>query len=675
MKNPDEKSTYEQLVEQINLHNYRYHVLDSPLISDAEYDRLMVELRALETSHPEWISPDSPTQKVGGQVLEKFTKVRHPQPILSLANAFSFDDVVTWYDRIKRLDDRVADSAFVVEPKFDGLTVVLTYENGVFVRGATRGDGIEGEDVTANLRTLASLPKRIPVDKGSHAQVPENLVVRGEVLIYKADFEKLNQALLEKGERTYVNPRNTAAGSLRQLDTSITATRPLKLFVYAIISGSGGIPATQSGTLAYLRELGFPVSNLAKLCANIDELRIAAEDWQVQRANLPFEVDGIVIKLDDLTLANDLGFVGRDPRGAIALKFPAQEVTTRLNDIGVNVGRTGVLTPYAILEPVEVGGVIVRQATLHNFDYIRDKDIRIGDRVLLKRAGDVIPYVIGPITEARNGSEVSYTPPETCPTCGQPVENLPGEVAWYCINNSCPAQLVRNLEHFASRSAMEINGLGIKIVEQLVDADLVRSVADLYQLTTEKLLELEGFGVKKAENLLEAIENSKKQSLPRFITALGINGVGEVMAGELAQAYLNLDRLASTSAQDLQQMEGIGPNIAREITDWFSQPSNQMLLAQFKQAGLWPEIEPKGEKPAGEQKLAGMTFVITGTLPDYSRDEMKELLQQNGGKVVDSVSKNTDYLIAGENAGSKLTKAQSLGKPVLSQADLLAMLE
>jgi DNA ligase (NAD+) len=658
----------EELRRQINFHNYRYNVLDDPVISDFEFDQLMQELRSIEEAHPEWITPDSPTQRAGGQPAEKFTRVQHPAPILSLANSFGPQDVRAWYERILRLDERVAQAQYVIEPKIDGLTVVLHYQQGGFVQGATRGDGVVGEDITSNLRTVRSIPLRIPLaPKGP--QPPARLVVRGEVYMNIADFEKLNQGLEEKGEKTYLNPRNTAAGSLRQLDPNLTASRPLRLLTYAIVEGEGEMPQTQWETLAYLRSLGFPVTHEAQLCQDLDEAIRVAEGWEERRDALPYEADGIVIKINDLRLADELGYVGKDPRGAMAYKFPAQEVTTLLQDIGVNVGRTGRLTPYAILEPVEIGGVIVKQATLHNFDYIAEKDIRIGDRVRLKRAGEVIPYVIGPVEAARDGSQRIFQPPKVCPACGEPVENIPGEVDWYCVNAACPEQLIRNVEHFVSRGAMDIVGLGIKIVEQLVEAGLVKDVADLYSLAKEQLLGLEGFADKKAENILEAIQASKSRPLPRLITALGIRGVGEVAASDLAENYGSLDALSAATLESLQQVEGIGPNIAQAVVDWFARPANQHILEKLRAAGVWPRQEAAAP-PAGPQALDGLTFVVTGTLPSLSRDEARALIQKYGGKVTDSVSKKTSYLVLGENPGSKLDKARQLGIPTLDEAGL-----
>jgi DNA ligase (NAD+) len=686
-----QRQQYERLKQAILFHSYRYHVLDDPLISDYEYDQLVIELRKIEAEHPDWISPDSPTQRAGAAPVDKFIKVRHPAPILSLANAFAASDVYAWYERISKLDERVRATAgsktvFVVEPKIDGLTVVLHYRDGFFVQGATRGDGEVGEDITTNLRTIRALPLRIPVDPGfkagekksvvsqlslpSDPQIPTGLVVRGEAFITLRDFEALNQRLEKAGEKTYLNPRNTAAGSLRQLDSTLTSSRPLTLLVYQIVSIEGAeLPKTQEGTLAYLHSLGFPVPEHTS-CPDLETVIKAYHVLVERRDKALYEMDGAVIKLNDLQLAAALGIVGKDPRGAIAYKFPAREVTTKLHEIRVNVGRTGVLTPYAVLEPVEIGGVIVERATLHNFDYIFEKDIRPGDRVMVKRAGDVIPYVIGPVVDVRNGSEKQYVPPETCPACEQPVEHVEGEVAWYCVNAACPAQLVRNIEHYVSRGAMDIVGLGIKIVEQLVGAGLINDVADLYSLRKEQLLELEGFADKKADNLLEAIDNSRTRPLARLITALGIRGVGEVMAADLARHFTNLDTLSRASFIDLQTIEGIGPNISQAIVDWFSRSINQHLLEKLCKAGVWPQSEAASISPQIATPLKGLTFVITGTLPVFSREDVKAFIEMHGGKVTESISKKTSYLVLGESPGSKLDKARSLGVPVLDEAGL-----
>jgi DNA ligase (NAD+) len=666
MSPQDLKAEYQALQDEIHYHNYRYHVLNDPLISDPEFDQMLKRLRAIEAEHPEWVTPDSPTQRAGAEPLEAFEKVTHPAPILSLANAFDEQDLRDWHARIARLDDRVLDADFTVEPKLDGLTVVLHYRDGIFVQGATRGNGEVGEDITENLRTINALPLRIPVGS-QKIPVPDVLVVTGEVLITKADFEELNRRLTEAGQKTYLNPRNTAAGSLRQLDSRSTAQRPLTLLVYAIVHHEGGeIPATQWETLNYLQALGFPVSEASTHCPTLeDAVRLSmATDPNA----FPFEVDGMVIKVNDLGLAEDLGYVGKDPRGAIAYKFPAQEVTTKLNEIGVNVGRTGVITPYAILEPVEIGGVVVKQATLHNFDFIQEKDIRVGDRVLVKRAGEVIPYVIGPIVDVRTGGEQPYSPPKTCPSCGEPIINPEGEVAYYCTNSACPAQLVRNLEHFVSRGAMDIVGLGINTVDQLVQAGLVTDIADLYSLDVPALLKLEGFAQKKAENLVSAIQSSKEQPLARLITGLGIRGVGEVAAQALAERYPDLDALSRATRAEIEAIEGFGPNIADSIVEWFNNEKNQAVLGKLKGRGVWPKAELRQQ--TGPQPLAGLNFVITGTLPNLSRSEAKNLIEGHGGKVTGSVSGSTDYLLLGEAPGSKLDHAQKRGIPTLSEVDL-----
>lgn len=661
----------EELRDEINVHLYRYHVQDSPVISDYEYDQLVAELTRIEAEHPEWITPDSPTQRVGAKPAEKFEKVQHPAPILSLANAFDSDDVRAWYNRILKLDERVANADFVVQPKIDGLTVVLHYQGGHFTQGATRGDGIIGEDITSNLRTIRSLPSKIPVlpDK---PEPPSRLVVRGEAFITVEEFDLLNRRLEEAGEKTYLNPRNTAAGSLRQLDPTLTASRPLTMLIYQIVESTSSLPATEIETLAYLRELGFPVVE-DTFCLDLDTAIKASEAIAEHRDELPYEADGAVIKINDISLATGLGVVGKDPRGSIAFKFPAIEVTTRLVDIGVNVGRTGVLTPFAILEPVNIGGVVVKQATLHNFDYISDKDIRIGDRVAVKRAGDVIPYVIGPIKDLRKGDERIFKPPLICPSCDQPIEHFDGEVAYYCVNAACPAQLIRNLEHFVSRGAMDIVGMGIKIVEQLVDEGLVQDIADLYTLRRDDLLRLEGFADKKADNLIQAIIASKDRSLARLINGLGIRGVGEVMASDLAEAFGDLDSLAHASAEDLITLEGVGPNIAQAVVDWFEQSENKKILSKLRDAGVWPTVKESPIETVPSQTFKGMTFVITGTLERFSRLEMKSFIEARGGKVTGSVSKKTNYLVLGESPGSKLKKAQSLGIRILNESDIVTL--
>jgi DNA ligase (NAD+) len=675
----------EQLRQQLNAHSYAYYVLSAPTVSDKEYDALFHELQRLEAELPALRTADSPTQRVGGFISEKFEKVRHPAPILSLSNAFNADDVRAWFQRLARLDDRVEQAAFVVEPKIDGLTIVLHYEDGVFVRGATRGDGEIGEDITPNLRTVRALPLSVPVvatgDRRRRtvattgpspvSRPPSRLVVRGEAVIYTADFARMNAALSAKGEATFANPRNTASGALRQLDSSLTAARPISALVYQVVVWEGTeAPKTQSETLEALRDLGFPVADVSQRFDDLDAAIAYCQTWAEKRDSLPYEVDGMVIKIDDLRLQVDLGFVGKDPRGATAYKFPAREVTTVLRDVTVSVGRTGRLTPTAVLDPVEIGGVVVRQATLHNFEYIAEKDIRLGDRVLLKRAGDVIPYVIGPILEARPAGATVYKPPKKCPDCGEAIERLEDEVDWYCVNSACPAQLKRTVEHFAH--TIDIEGFGEKLAISAVEQGLVHDVADIYTLNREQLLSLPGFAEKKATKLLAAIEVGKARPLGVLLTALGIRRVGEVAARDLASHFGSLDALAAASAADLQQVGGIGPAASQAVVDWFARKSNRHVLDKLRAAGVWPSAAPR-QASAADGPLAGQTFVITGTLPTLSRDEAKALIERQGGKVTDSVSKKTSYLVLGESPGSKLAKAQSLGVPVLDEAALLKL--
>ena len=656
-----------ELRQKINYHSYLYNTLDQPEISDLEYDQLFNRLKIIEGEHPELITPDSPTQKVGNQISEKFQKVNHPATILSLANGFGSQDALAWYERILKLDSHVALADFMLEPKLDGLTVVLHYNQGIFTLGATRGDGNVGEDITQNLRTIPSLPLRIPV-LGNGSPAPDNIVFRGEVFITKADFLKLNQDLEIKGEKTYLNPRNTAAGSLRQLDPTITASRPLKLYLYQIVESSEPLPQTQSGILDYIASFGLPVNPLRWHADNIHQAVEICEKEGLHRHDWAYDADGIVIKLNDLNLSNSLGFSGKDPRGALAYKYPGEEVETTLLDIQVNVGRTGVLTPLALLEPVSIGGVVVKQATLHNFDFIAEKDLRVGDRVLLKRAGEVIPYIVAALPGKRDGSQTAYVPPSHCPSCGSPVERIPGEVAWYCLNAACPAQLTRNVENFASRTAMDIAGLGEQIVAQLVQSGLVRSFPDLYLLSKEPLLTLDKFGEKKAENLLDAIQASKSQTLQRLLIALGIKGIGEVAARKLAQKYGSLDAISHAGLDDLQQIEGVGPNLAESVYEWFRLESNQQMLAQLKELGLNPTESTAVSTT--KLPLAGLTFVVTGTLEGFSREGISDFILQNGGKVSGSVSSKTSYLVLGADPGSKYEKARQLGVPILSETQL-----
>ncbi len=660
-----------KLRDEINYHLYRYHVLDAPVISDAEYDVLFRELAALEAEHPELITPDSPTQRAGAEPLDAFEKVTHPAPILSLANAFNVEDLRAWRARIGRLlpDPEMA-LAYTVEPKLDGLSVVLTYRDGLFVQGATRGNGEVGEDITQNLRAIRSLPPRIPIDPTSELPPPPLLVVRGEAFFPLDKFEAFNLARMEAGQPAYMNPRNAAAGSLRQLDPKITAVRPLTLYVYDFIAWGGvDAPETQWDRLALLRGYGFPVSLDSRYCPDLACVAAAYEAWHEKRNQLNYEVDGIVVKINDRPLADSLGFVGKDPRGAIAMKFPAQEQTTKLLDVQVGVGRTGALAPTAVLEPVEIGGVIVRHATLHNYDEIARKDIRIGDTVFVKRAGDVIPYIVGPVADLRDGSERPIEKPSRCPACGEPAVQIEGEVAIYCDNPACPEQLARRVEYFVSRAAMDIDTFGGQTAVLLIEKGLIHDIGDIYYLSRDGLLALEGFKEKKADNLLAGIEASKQQPADRVLTALGIRYVGGVVARLLLDALGGIDALAATSQEALEAIEGIGPGTAVHIITWFANEKNRRVLEKLRAARLNFAVE-KQESPQTTAPLAGLTFVITGTLPAMSRNQAKAFIEQQGGKVTGSVSRKTSYLLAGEKAGGKLTKAQALGVPVIDEAAL-----
>lgn len=671
----------ESLREQIRYHNYRYYVLDEPVISDAEYDALMRELRNLEAAHPELVTPDSPTQRVGAPPSEQFAKVQHAVPMLSLANAFDEAGIRAWYDRTLRMLGSDVPVAFVVEPKIDGLAVTLIYRDGVLVRGATRGDGETGEDVTANLRTIPSIPLRLrPFADGADATtnlpaIPPLLEVRGEVYMRIADFVRLNEQLAASGEKVAANPRNAAAGSLRQKDPAVTARRPLRFFAYGVGQIEGVEVQTQWETLQYLRALGFPVNRDARRFERFEEALAYCREWMTRRDELEYEVDGVVVKIDSFAQQAELGVVGRDPRWAIAFKFPAREAVSRLLDIVVNVGRTGVITPNAVIEPVNIGGVTVRNASLHNADYIAERDIRIGDYVIVKRAGDVIPYIVGPVVARRDGSERVWQMPATCPACGTPLERAEGEVAYRCPNfGICPAQITRRIEHFVSRSAMDIAGVGEKQVQLFVERGWVKDVADLYLLTPEHFNGIEGYGPKRITNLLNAIAESKDRPLHRLIVGLGIRYVGEVVAQILADRFGSLDALAAASADEIDDLEGVGPAIAASVAAYFARPESKALIAKLKRVGV--RTEAKGSAAAAKgDALAGKTFVITGTLPSLSREEASALIAAHGGKVSGSVSKKTDYLVVGSDpGGTKLTKAQELGIPMLDEAGLLALI-
>lgn len=665
------------LSQQIRYHQHRYYVLDDPAVSDAEFDALFNELRELEATHPELADPNSPTRRVGGMVSDRFVRVTHPAPILSLSNAFGEADLRAWRDRFLRLlpEEERAGVAYVVEPKFDGLTVVLHYEEGRFVLGATRGDGEVGEEITANLRTVKELPLTLPVDPQSGLTPPARLVVRGEAYVEVAAFHAFNRRQEEAGERTYANPRNFAAGSLRLLDSGISAQRPLRLWVYQILVYDGDHSLKSHWeSLHYLRRLGFPVCPEIRHFDNADFEALAAYTlaWHDLRARLPYELDGMVVKVDSLAQQERLGFTGKDPRWATAYKSGGEEATTKLLDITVKVGRTGTITPNAALEPVPIGGVTVSAATLHNEDYIAELDIRIGDTVLVKRAGDVIPKVLRPIVELRQGTEQVWTMPAACPSCGEPVVRTPGEAATYCLNNACPDQLVRKVEYFVSRSAMDVRGFGIKQAELFVSLGYIHTLADIYRLPWDVIRELEGYGEKKVENLQQAIEASKEQPVTRLLTGLGIRFVGEVVADLLMAHFPDLPSLMDADEERLAAIDGIGPKIAQSLVSYFSLAPNRALIEDLVGLGVRLTGDASPPAPAQDLPFAGRTFVITGTLPTLSREEAKAFIEARGGKVTGSVSGNTDVLVAGEKAGSKLAKAQQLGIPVWDESELVA---
>lgn len=677
-----------RLRELLARYSYHYYVLDAPLASDAEYDALFSQLQQLEQTHPELRTADSPTQRVGGAVLEGFAKVRHPAPMLSLSNAFDLAELLAWRERLTRLlpDSLIEGLAYVVEPKIDGLTVVLHYQEGLFTLGATRGDGVFGEEITANLRTLRDLPLRIPVvpdaalalpgRPAAAARPPQRLVVRGEAYMAVADFERFQAEQAAAGGKVYANPRNTAAGALRNLDSSVTAGRPLHVWAYQIVAIEGGdfTPASQWEALALLRALGFPVASQNRHFedAEFDALVDFVAAWGVQRGSLPYETDGLVIKVDSFAAQERLGFVGKDPRWAVAFKYPSQEAATRLLEIRVNVGRTGTINPYAVLEPVPVGGVTVQHATLHNYDYIRDNDIRVGDMVLVKRAGEVIPQVLGPVVDLRTGQEQLWRMPERCPVCGEPVAQPEGEVAYYCTNSACPAQLVRGVEHFVSRGAMEIEGFGIRQAELFVAAGYIKDLADIYYLPWEEIVALEGYGEKRVANLQAALEASKGRPLARVLAALGIHGVGGVVAEALAGHFGSVERLMAADPAEMETIPGIGPKLAAAVHEWFSHAPNRAVVQKLAAAGV-RLAEERAAAEAGPQPLAGQTWVITGALPTLSREAAAALIKAHGGKVAGSVSSKTSYLLAGDKAGSKLENATKLGVAVVDEDALRRM--
>lgn len=655
----------EELRSLINYHNYRYYVLDSPEISDAEYDELMNELRELERRFPELITPESPTQRVGAAPVEAFGVVEHREPLLSLANAFSEGELRDWH---RRTAERLGRTEFemTTEPKVDGLAVALVYEEGKFVQGATRGDGYRGENITQNLRTIRAIPLEL------HGDAPRRFEVRGEVYMSKRGFEALNAERAERGEPLFANPRNAAAGSVRQLDPSITASRPLSIWIYQLGWCEGRHPDSQLEILQWLGTLGFRTNPDAARHRTIGEVIERIRWWGERRESLDYDIDGVVVKVDDVREWAALGVVGREPRWAVAFKFPPQQRTTKLLDIQVNVGRTGALNPFAVLEPVVVGGARVSMATLHNEADIHRKDIRIGDTVIVQRAGDVIPQVVAPVPSLRDGTERVFHMPERCPACGTPVAKDESEAAYYCPNLACPAQQIRLIEHFASRGAMDIEGLGERMAYVLFEQGLVRNVADIYEFKAEQLEKLDRMGRKSAENLIAAIEASKGRPLTNVLFALGIRHVGFETARLLARHFGSLDAILNATPDELQQVEGVGPVVAQSIAEWAARPENRQIVERLKKAGIDPHEEVTATR---DGPLAGLTVVITGTLESMSRAEAEARAREAGAKVASSVSKKTDFVIAGANPGSKLQRAQELGRPILDEAAFLRLLE
>ena len=670
----DPNKEIEDLREQINRHNYLYHVLDAPEIPDVEYDRMVRRLQELESQHPELITPDSPTQRVGAAPISHFASVKHRIPMLSLDNAFTDDEMSAFHKRVReRLEIEDVDAAieYMAEPKLDGAAVSLLYEHGVLIQGATRGDGTTGEDITHNVRTIGSIPLKL-----FGSGYPELLEVRGEVFMPRKGFESLNESARARGDKTFVNPRNAAAGSLRQLDPRLTAERPLDFYAYAIGFTSAAVGERHSETLDLLGKWGFATCPERRLVQGLEGCLEYYADIGSRRDSLDYDIDGVVYKVDRFDFQRELGFVARAPRWAIAHKFPAQEEMTVIRDVEFQVGRTGALTPVARLEPVFVGGVTVSNATLHNMDELARKDVRIGDTVIVRRAGDVIPEVVSVIAAKRPDGAVPVAMPRECPVCGSSVARAEGEAVARCTGGLyCPAQRAEALKHFVSRRAMDIEGFGGKLVEQLVSLDMVRTPADLYCLQREKLLELERMGEKSVDNLLEAIEASKQTTLQRFIFAIGIREVGEATAAAIADYFGSLDAIRSASEEQLQMVPDVGPIVASHIHSFFAEQHNLDVIANLRSSGVkWQESDPAVDRAQTEGHLAGKTFVLTGTLSGMTRDEAKDRIRARGGKVTGSVSKATNFLVAGEKAGSKLQKAEKLGLTILSEEELLDLL-
>jgi len=662
------KKEVEKLREEIRRHEYLYYVADEPEISDAAYDRLMERLKELETAYPSLVTPDSPTVRVGGAPREGFTTVKHARAMLSLDNAFGYDALRDWDRRVREGTGRLVNE-YIAEHKFDGLSISLQYEDGVLVRGVTRGDGTTGEDVTPNVKTIRSIPLRVDAGTLKKVKLAKSFEVRGEIMMTRKSFEALNRQQERIGGKIFVNARNSAAGAVRVLDPAITAQRRLDFFAYYLYV-DGKVPfAKHSDSLQALKQLRFRASDDWKLCDGIDAVIAYCDAWDTKREKLAYEIDGVVIKLNSTALQNELGFTAKAPRWAIAYKYPARQEQTVVNDIIVQVGRTGTLTPVAVLEPVQVGGVTVSRSTLHNMDEIERLGLHIGDTVLVERAGEVIPHVLKVVKEGKNRR--AFKMPAKCPVCGSAVHRAEGEVAYRCVNAACPAKLKETLQHFAGRHAMNIDGLGEKIVDQLVEKGLVKDVADLYSLKLEEVAELERMGEKSAQNLLDEIAASKKSPLSRLIFALGIQFVGERTGQLLAEHFSTLEEFASAKTEELENVPEVGPKVAASITEFFSEASNRNLIKKLHKAGVRPTAEKREVK---SQRLAGKSFVFTGGLANRSREEAGELVLQHGGKVSGSVSKKTDYVVVGTDPGSKYEKAKELGVAILTEGEFEKLL-
>ena len=662
----------EELRRELNYHNHLYYTLDSPVISDGQYDLLLRELLGIEAEHPELLTADSPTQRVGGEPSAAFSEVEHSRPMLSLGNAFNLDELAAWHKRISGLLDGAAFD-MVCELKIDGLAVNLTYENGVLAQGATRGNGTTGEDVTRNLRTIRTIPLSVE-------NAPPRLEVRGEVYLPVEEFHRLNKEREGREEPLYANPRNTGAGTIRQLDPKVTAARNMQIWVYSLNSAEGmEFLESHWEALEWLKNIGFRINSENRLCRSPEEVQDYYQHWLERRHDLPYEADGVVVKVSPLALQERLGVVGREPRWAIAYKFPAEQATTKLLRIGINVGRTGSLNPYAVLEPVVVSGATVQHASLHNEEDIHRKDIRIGDTVIIERAGDVIPQVVGPVAALRSGNEREFRMPERCPECDTPVVKAEDDAMHRCPNLACPAQFFELLKHFVGKNAADIDGLGERWCSILIEQGMVQDVSGLYHLEKDKLLELDRMGDKLASKIITNIEASKNRALPRMLFALGITHVGAEVAELLARNYISIEELSQASEEDLTAIDGIGPKIAASIAAWFQTPDNQAVVWKLRDAGVRLEQDAlpvtATAAPSAEAPLGGITFVVTGALSSLSRKDAEERIKELGGKVTSSVTKKTSYVVVGESPGSKAATAQKLGRPALDEAAFLRLLE